>query len=226
MLKTGDYDLWSMRIEQYLTHTDYALWEVIVNGDAPAAIASVSGGAKAAGEGSTVLVESHHTPSDEAASIGVDASHRGAATIVSSLDVGQSSGNINKTPSMPHDSPLLKVYTLRSDKGRMQHNEMMNLQRQERVGYEAAVRLQEQLDEEERQRIARVHEEASSFNVEWEDIQATIEADKEPALRIQAKEREKYSEAEKARLLVDLINQRKRHFAQQRAQEKRNKPMT
>ncbi|GJX26179.1 ribonuclease H-like domain-containing protein [Tanacetum coccineum] len=25
-----------MRMEQYLTHTDYALWEVIVNGDAPA----------------------------------------------------------------------------------------------------------------------------------------------------------------------------------------------
>ncbi|GJU92154.1 ribonuclease H-like domain-containing protein [Tanacetum coccineum] len=31
-----------MRMEQYLTHTDYALWEVIVNGDAPAAIASSS----------------------------------------------------------------------------------------------------------------------------------------------------------------------------------------
>ncbi|GJV80207.1 putative ribonuclease H-like domain-containing protein [Tanacetum coccineum] len=40
VLKTRDYDLWSMRMEQYLTHTDYALWEVIVNGDAPA-IASV-----------------------------------------------------------------------------------------------------------------------------------------------------------------------------------------
>nr|GEU96901.1 putative ribonuclease H-like domain-containing protein [Tanacetum cinerariifolium] len=40
MLKTGDYDLWSMRIEQYLTHTDYALWEVIMKGDAPASIAS------------------------------------------------------------------------------------------------------------------------------------------------------------------------------------------
>ncbi|GKB10385.1 hypothetical protein Tco_0844308 [Tanacetum coccineum] len=36
VLKTGDYDLWSMRMEQYLTHIDYALWEVIVNGDAPA----------------------------------------------------------------------------------------------------------------------------------------------------------------------------------------------
>ncbi|GKE10174.1 ribonuclease H-like domain-containing protein [Tanacetum coccineum] len=43
MLKTGDYDLWSMRMEQYLTHTDYALWEVIVNGDAPT-IASASAG--------------------------------------------------------------------------------------------------------------------------------------------------------------------------------------
>ncbi|GJZ40855.1 hypothetical protein Tco_0587741 [Tanacetum coccineum] len=41
ILKTGDYDLWSMRMEQYLTHTDYDLWEVIVNGDAPA-VASAS----------------------------------------------------------------------------------------------------------------------------------------------------------------------------------------
>ncbi|GJZ02798.1 ribonuclease H-like domain-containing protein [Tanacetum coccineum] len=44
VLKTGDYDLWSMRMEQYLTHTKkmiIALWEFIVNGDAPA-IASAS----------------------------------------------------------------------------------------------------------------------------------------------------------------------------------------
>ncbi|GJZ55123.1 hypothetical protein Tco_0610316 [Tanacetum coccineum] len=33
-----------MRMEQYLTHTDYSLWEVIVNSDAPAvASASVKG---------------------------------------------------------------------------------------------------------------------------------------------------------------------------------------
>ncbi|GJU94910.1 ribonuclease H-like domain-containing protein [Tanacetum coccineum] len=41
ILKTGDYDIWKMRMEQYLTHTDYALWEVIMNGDAPA-VASAS----------------------------------------------------------------------------------------------------------------------------------------------------------------------------------------
>ncbi|GKB31037.1 hypothetical protein Tco_0870438 [Tanacetum coccineum] len=34
-----------MRMEQYLTHTDYALWEVIVNDDAPD-IASASAGTK------------------------------------------------------------------------------------------------------------------------------------------------------------------------------------
>ncbi|GKG45820.1 hypothetical protein Tco_0498266 [Tanacetum coccineum] len=43
VLKTRYYDIWSMRMEQYLTHTDYALWELIVNGDAPV-IASASAG--------------------------------------------------------------------------------------------------------------------------------------------------------------------------------------
>ncbi|GJX91135.1 hypothetical protein Tco_0344461, partial [Tanacetum coccineum] len=35
-----------MKIEQYLTHSDYALWEVIMNGDAPVAVASASTGAE------------------------------------------------------------------------------------------------------------------------------------------------------------------------------------
>nr|GEW13498.1 Ty3/gypsy retrotransposon protein [Tanacetum cinerariifolium] len=47
MLKTRDYDLWSMRMEQYLTHTNHALWKVIVNDDAPTENVSVSGGAEA-----------------------------------------------------------------------------------------------------------------------------------------------------------------------------------
>ncbi|GJZ58404.1 hypothetical protein Tco_0613898 [Tanacetum coccineum] len=32
-----------MRMVQYLTHTDYALWEVIVNGDAPATASTSAG---------------------------------------------------------------------------------------------------------------------------------------------------------------------------------------
>ncbi|GKA68578.1 hypothetical protein Tco_0768495 [Tanacetum coccineum] len=115
------------------------------------------------GEGSTVPVESYHTPTgapstsqlhlsptlrssikqetkvpqpsspphinvaDEVASTGVDVKYGGAATTVTSLDAGQGSGNIDKTLSMPHDSPLLRVHTLGSDEGRMQHNELMDL---------------------------------------------------------------------------------------------------
>ncbi|GKD37196.1 hypothetical protein Tco_1257403, partial [Tanacetum coccineum] len=33
VLKKGEYTLWSMRMEQYLTNTDYGLWEVIMNGN-------------------------------------------------------------------------------------------------------------------------------------------------------------------------------------------------
>ncbi|GJY22148.1 ribonuclease H-like domain-containing protein [Tanacetum coccineum] len=35
MLKKGEYTLWSMRMKQYLTNTDYGLWQVIMNGDEP-----------------------------------------------------------------------------------------------------------------------------------------------------------------------------------------------
>ncbi|GJZ47275.1 hypothetical protein Tco_0601107 [Tanacetum coccineum] len=100
-------------------------------------------------------------------------------------------------------------------------------QEQERLSFEAAVRLQDELEEEERQRIARVHEAASSFNIEeWKDIQARVKADEELAQRLQAEERKKYTEAEQARLLEELINQRKMYFAAQRAEKKRNKPPT
>ncbi|GJW07877.1 hypothetical protein Tco_1570300 [Tanacetum coccineum] len=313
------------------------------------------------GEGSTIPVESHHTPTvapstsqphhsptlrdlirqetevpqpssptqthvaDKAASTCMDVRHGGVATTVSSLDAGHGSGNIDKTASMPHDSPLPRVHTLGSDEGRMQHDELMELvtkltdrvvsletdlhqtkkvygaaytklikkvkrledklnksrrkrrlmgaqtqgshehemeadfkfttaeddstanvsvntagaeistaspkikttgvsvddvaaeglvyirrsaakrkykgkaimeeseptqtktkiqQEQERLGFEEALRLQEQFDEEERQRISNVHEEGSTFKPEeWDNIQAQIEADEELAHR-------------------------------------------
>ncbi|GKD33503.1 putative ribonuclease H-like domain-containing protein, partial [Tanacetum coccineum] len=327
---------------------------------------------------------SHTNVANKAASTGMDVRHGGAATTVTSLDVGHGSGNIDKTPTMPYDSPLPRGHTLGSDEGRMKHNEFMDLVtklsdrvlaletdlqqtkiiygaaftklnkkvktlektvklsqarrkarivvsddeedledpskqgrkiakiddnpdislvqhdvevqerhehdmepdfeftapkevytaekgvstakpvstvgasvstasassakdkgkaimeessepiqtktklqlEQERLGYEEALRLQAKLDEEERQRITRVQEEASSFNIEeWDDIQARVEVDEEFAQRLQSEEREMYTEAEKARLLADLIKQRKRYFTAERAKERRNKPL-
>ncbi|GJS97607.1 hypothetical protein Tco_0804575 [Tanacetum coccineum] len=61
----------------------------------------------------------------------------------------------------------------RKDKGKAIMKEAKPVQKktklqleQERLGLEEALRLQEQLDEEERQRIVRVHEESSTFNTE------------------------------------------------------------
>ncbi|GJW24761.1 retrovirus-related pol polyprotein from transposon TNT 1-94 [Tanacetum coccineum] len=302
----------------------------------------------------------HTNVADEAASTYVNIRYGGVATTITSLEVGQGSGNIDKTPTMPHDSPLPRVHILGSDEGRMQQNELIDLvtklsdrvvaletnltqtkkvygatftklikkvkrlEKKDKIskskrklrlvlsdkegsdldilaqedpskqgrkiaqinkdegitlvqmgvstastdftiasvpvttaGAEistarpevktagdsvddiaaeslvyirrsaAKTKDKEQLNEEERQRIAKAHEAVRSFNIEeWEDIQAKIEADEELAHRLQAEEREKYSEAEKARLLTGLINQRKRHFSQQRAEERRNKPPT
>ncbi|GJR50632.1 putative ribonuclease H-like domain-containing protein [Tanacetum coccineum] len=91
-------------------------------------------------------------------------------------------------------------------------------QEQERLSYEVAVRLQEELDEEERQRMARVHEAAQSFTKEeWENIRVRVEANEELSKRLQAEEMNKYSEVDQAKMLVDLINQRKKYFTAQKS---------
>ncbi|GJW00007.1 hypothetical protein Tco_1555258 [Tanacetum coccineum] len=98
-------------------------------------------------------------------------------------------------------------------------------QEQERLDYEAAVRIQEELDESERQRMAQVHQAAQGFtDAEWDDILARVAADEDLVQQLQAGE--KYSEEDLPRKLVELVNQRKKFFAQQRAEAKRNKPMT
>ncbi|GJT85237.1 putative ribonuclease H-like domain-containing protein [Tanacetum coccineum] len=33
IIKKGEYDIWSMRMRQYICHTDHNLWDIIVNGD-------------------------------------------------------------------------------------------------------------------------------------------------------------------------------------------------
>ncbi|GJX36192.1 hypothetical protein Tco_0247749 [Tanacetum coccineum] len=61
---------------------------------------------------------------------------------------------------------------------------------------------------------------------EWDDIQAKIEADHELAQRLQAREQEELSVEEKEKLVQQLLEQRRKHFAAKSAEEKRNKPPT
>ncbi|GJT73890.1 hypothetical protein Tco_1033176 [Tanacetum coccineum] len=43
VLNPNEYELWKIRIKQYFLMTDYALWEVIVNGDSPPPKKTVDG---------------------------------------------------------------------------------------------------------------------------------------------------------------------------------------
>ncbi|GJX93359.1 hypothetical protein Tco_0347945, partial [Tanacetum coccineum] len=43
MLNLNEFELCKMRIEQYFLMTDYALWEVILNGDSPLPTRTVDG---------------------------------------------------------------------------------------------------------------------------------------------------------------------------------------
>nr|GEZ44087.1 DUF4219 domain-containing protein/UBN2 domain-containing protein [Tanacetum cinerariifolium] len=43
VLNPNEFELWKMRIEQYFLMTDFALWEVILNGDSPLPTRSIDG---------------------------------------------------------------------------------------------------------------------------------------------------------------------------------------
>ncbi|GJY94177.1 hypothetical protein Tco_0510538 [Tanacetum coccineum] len=60
----------------------------------------------------------------------------------------------------------------------------------------------------------------------WDNTQVMIEADRLLAKRLQTREQEELTDEEKARLFVELLEKRKKHFTSLRAQEKRSKPST
>ncbi|GJZ02759.1 hypothetical protein Tco_0520720 [Tanacetum coccineum] len=135
----------------------------------------------------------------------------GASVTTASVVVSTASPTRNTRVSTANDFTMAKtlVYIRKSAakdkaKGKIDESKTVKTktklqQEQERLDFEAPIRLQAKLKEEEKQRIVR---------------------------RLQAEEREKYTEAEQARMLAELINQRKRYFAIQRAKERRNKPPT
>ncbi|GKD66515.1 hypothetical protein Tco_1308623 [Tanacetum coccineum] len=76
-------------------------------------------------------------------------------------------------------------------------------------------------------KTAREKDEANvALTEEWDDIQAKVNADYQLVQRLQAQEQEELTDEEKARLFVQFLEQRRKHFAAKRVEEKRNKPPT
>ncbi|GKB02422.1 hypothetical protein Tco_0830511 [Tanacetum coccineum] len=66
----------------------------------------------------------------------------------------------------------------------------------------------------------------STDDIDWDDVQAQIQANKDLAQRMLEEERKSLSIKERSRLLAELIDQRKKLQAAQRAKAIRNKPPT
>ncbi|GJT02833.1 hypothetical protein Tco_0824002 [Tanacetum coccineum] len=77
-------------------------------------------------------------------------------------------------------------------------------QEQERLDHETAMKIQEELDAAERQRMAQVHQAAQGFtDDEWDDILARVATDKDFVKQLQAGE--KVSDEDLPRKLVELL---------------------
>ncbi|GJZ18444.1 hypothetical protein Tco_0554567 [Tanacetum coccineum] len=84
-----------------------------------------------------------------------------------------------------------------------------------------------QSEEEEKERFAREKaQQVKEANIAWDDVQAKVKADYQLAQRLQAQEQEELTDEEKARLFVQFLEQRRKHFAAKRVEEKRNIPPT
>ncbi|GJV81821.1 hypothetical protein Tco_1517691 [Tanacetum coccineum] len=44
ILKKGEYDIWAMKMEHYLGHTDYPIWEIIQKGNGPVQVSTDTNG--------------------------------------------------------------------------------------------------------------------------------------------------------------------------------------
>ncbi|GKC68089.1 putative ribonuclease H-like domain-containing protein [Tanacetum coccineum] len=83
---------------------------------------------------------------------------------------------------------------------------------------------EEELTEQQKQRKAQVQFEAQNYTEkDWDVIRAKLEANAKFTKSVIGKD---LPEEDFAKKMVDLMNQRKRHFAEERAKEKRSKPMT
>ncbi|GJV69131.1 hypothetical protein Tco_1484640 [Tanacetum coccineum] len=143
--------------------------------------------------------------------------------------VVQEPSEFKTTTSSPQASQPSKT----KDKGKaIMIEPEVPLKRKDQVALdeEMARNLEAQLQAEliEEEKMARKKEEEANIALieSWENTQAMMEADRLLAERLQTREQEELTDEEKAKLFMEFIEKRRKHFAALRAQEKRNRPPT
>ncbi|GKE25244.1 hypothetical protein Tco_1436756 [Tanacetum coccineum] len=89
------------------------------------------------------------------------------------------------------------------------------------------IMIEEPVLQAEEERLAKEKaQQIEEANIDWDDVQAKVEADYQLAQRLQAQEQEELTDEEKARLFIQFLEQRRKHFVAKRAEDKRNRPAT
>nr|GEX68316.1 hypothetical protein [Tanacetum cinerariifolium] len=184
----------------------------------------------------------HTHVADEAASTGVDVRHGGAATTVASLDAGQGSDRVlaleedlkqtKKVYGAAYTKLIMKVST---------HGEAHSQEDQpeDQLGVLSAAKVLTDTAKRNVQTYTRrraistgsggVSTTSRMISTAEESVStagASMPVSTAGMIDKSKEERNKYSEVDQAMMLVDLINQRKIYFAEQKAEAKRKKPMT
>nr|GEW10771.1 hypothetical protein [Tanacetum cinerariifolium] len=137
----------------------------------------------------------------------------------------------SETTTRPKVPPKQKLDPKDKGKGKMVEPEnplkkKYQIEFEEKVARNLDAQLQAKLEEEER--LARQKEEEANIALiaKWDDVQAMMDVDHDLAKTLQAEEQGELTIEERSKLFVELMNERKKHFARLRAEEKRRKPPT
>ncbi|GKE63808.1 hypothetical protein Tco_1514175, partial [Tanacetum coccineum] len=153
----------------------------------------------------------------------------GAKKSTSDQDKGQREG---KAPMISEETPKKSKEQVLQEEASLAEAIRLDTEQREEVAKQVhldsllAQRIaeEEELNEQQKKRKAQVQFEAQHYtNEDWDLIRAKLEANAELSKSMLGSEAQGEDFAKK---MVDLVNQRKKYFAEQRAKAKRNKPMT
>ncbi|GKB55233.1 hypothetical protein Tco_0905986 [Tanacetum coccineum] len=170
----------------------------------------------------STVSEQLSTGNEQVSTVGVQKS-------TSSHDKGQREG---KAPMISEETPKKsKEQILQEEASLAEAIRLDSLQKEEEAKQihldsllAQRIAEEEELNEQQKKRKAQVQFEAQHYtNEDWDLIRAKIEANAELSKSMLGSELQGEDFAKK---MVDLVNQRKKYFAEERARAKRNKPMT
>ncbi|GKC73682.1 hypothetical protein Tco_1119565 [Tanacetum coccineum] len=173
--------------------------------------------------------EGVNTGSIKVSTVSEQVSTVGAEKSTSSQDKGQREG---KAPMLSEETPKKsKEQILQEEASLAEAIRLDSLQKEEEAKQihldsllAQRIAEEEELNEQQKKRKAQVQFEAQHYtNEDWDLIRAKIEANAELSKSMLGSDLQGEDFAKK---MVDLVNQRKKYFAEERARAKRNKPMT